>query len=88
MITQVFLNNKPKFTEEISKNEFSISSLENSLEKSKSNNYIKFKEMLSILKSNRENLKLKEININFIYWIKIWFKEDKDIKTIIILLAS
>lgn len=55
-------HNKPKFTEEISKNEFSISSLENSLEKSKSNNYIKFKEMLSILKSNRENLKLKEIN--------------------------
>ena len=48
---------KPNFGEEISKIEFEINNLQETIEKNQLNDYIKFKEMISILY-------LKEININ------------------------
>ena len=50
-------DDKPSFKDEISKTEFQINNLQQTIEKNKSSDYTKFKEMISILK-------LKEININ------------------------
>ena len=58
MIDGFFIpENKTKFKEEISKAEHKINNINQMIEKNKLKDYIKFKEMISILK-------LKEININ------------------------
>ena len=53
---------KPNFGEEISKIEFEINDLQETIEKNQLNEYIKFKEMISILC-------LKEININLFFYV-------------------